>query len=139
MVDGGFGSGFDIQEDIEYGNTIPSIKEIALLHIKKISDLCCQEFKSGYWEKKPIKVGEAVTVTNVWHVDSRLVFCNAVDFLAWIVYPYSDEDFKRLIDGEVESADVEETLKSKKKIFKNMNIMFERVNFFDSQVGRTER
>lgn len=129
---------FGVQEEGEYNNEIPSLKEIALLHIKKISEICCAEFSKGYWEERPIKVGTGISVMRIYHPDNRMVFCNAVDFLAWIVYPNSDDIFKGLVEGLADDKDLDKRLDERKKLFQEMNKMFNRVNFFDSQSGRKE-
>lgn len=133
-------SGFGIQEEGEYNNEVPSLKEIALLHIKKISEICCEEFSKGYWEERPIKVGTGISVMRMYHPDGRVRFCNAVDFLAWIVYPQSDEDFRKRVDDldKGDEKDIDKKLKERKVLFQEMNKMFDRVNYFDSQKGKSE-
>lgn len=133
-------SGFNVQEEGDFSQGVPSLKEIALMHIRKISQICCAEFSKGYWEEKPLKVGGGIAMTRTYHPDMRAVFCNAVDFLVWIVYPTSDSDFKAKAEGITEDEkDLDKKLAERKKIFREVNLMFERTNFFDSQAGKTER
>lgn len=115
-----------------YSNEVPSLKEIALLHIRKISEICCNEFTKGYWEERPIKVGTGIAVMRIYHPDNRMIFCNAVDFLAWIVYPDSDKTFQDLVDKLTEEKDTDRRLYERKNLYQEMNKMFKRVNFFDS-------
>lgn len=133
---------FKVQEEGEFGEQVASLKEIALLHIKKISDICCNEFIKGYWEEKPIKVGGGIAITKKYKPDQRAIFCNAVDFLLWLVYPFSDNDFKdkyKLESSEKEAdKDWKEKIEEKKKIFIEIMIMFERTKYFDTQSGQTE-
>lgn len=118
-----------------------SIKEIILRHIRKISDLCCQEFTGSYWEKKPIKTSSGIIFSEVYHDDKRLAYCNAVDFLIDIVYPMGDKKLKEYLDknegySEVdekkfkEEEDAKERLKNKRRTFRQINLMFERTNFW---------
>lgn len=153
MEEGNKFSGFSVQEESDYSRGIPSLKEIVLLHIRKLSEICCQEFTKGYWEEKPIKVGSGMAIMRVYHSDQRAVFCNAVDFLVWLVYPTADESFKNKIVFETpkdkkeetdfilvndEETDLDKKLKIRKEVFREINIMFERTNFFDGQSGRKE-
>ena len=132
---------FDVKEEGDFTQGVPSIKEIALLHIRKISAISCLEFTRGYWDEKPIKVGSGIAVMKTYHPDQRAVFCNSVDFLLWIVFPYGDTDFKGKFKtfSDENNPDWEARLKKSKEIFREISLMFERTNFFDSQSGRTER
>lgn len=115
-----------------------SIKEIILRHIKKISDLCCKEFTGGYWEKKPIKTPSGVMFSEVYHNDVRESYCNAVDFLVDIIYPMGDKDLQDYLkenedygDKETEEeTDVKKKLKKKRRTFRQINLMFERKDFW---------
>jgi hypothetical protein len=114
-----------------------NLKEIILRHIKKISDICCKEFTGGYWEKKPIKTGTGILFTEQYHDDVREAYCNAVDFLIDVLYPLADDDFRKYIktneDVDKDSTlEIKEKLKLKRKIFKEINIMFDRVGLFGS-------
>lgn len=147
---------FNIQEEGSFNDGVPTLKEIVLMHIKKISDICCNEFTPGRWEQKPVKVGGGIAITKKYTQDQRAVFCNAVDFLFWIVFPMSDEEFKKKHGEEIKDSNVkkygpkkeqeksgekidwEKLIIEKKELFKDINVMFERKNFFDTQTGHTE-
>lgn len=140
---------FSTKDEGEFGNQVPSLKEISLMHIKKISGICCNEFTKGYWEEKPIKVGGGIAITKKYNPDQRAVFCNAIDFLLWVVYPFADKGFKDkyALNGKESNFVPEkgETLSDwgikineRKEIFIQIMLMFERCNFFDSQTGKTE-
>lgn len=135
-------SGFDIQEESDFMQKIASLKEIALIHIRKISEICCSEFTKGYWQEKPVKVGGGIAIMKTYHEDQRAVFCNAVDFLLWIVYPNSDEAFKEKykdLKDDTDDKEWESKIKKRKEIFREINLMFNRTNYFDTMSGRTER
>lgn len=128
-----------VREDGELNTNVSSIKEICLRHINKISEICCSEFTKGYWEERPLKVGGGIAITKTYHPDQRAVFCNAVDFLLWVVFPMADDDFKtKFKDFKEDKEDWEEKLIERKEIFREINIMFEKKKFFDSQQGQTE-
>lgn len=133
---------FKIQDEGDFSDKVPSLKEIALLHIKKISDICCNEFTKGRWEEKPVKVGGGITITRKYIQDQRAIFCNAVDFLLWLVYPYADEKFRNTYKleetTEEEKKEWEAKIEERRKIFINIMLMFHRTNYFDSQTGQTE-
>lgn len=133
---------FNVQDDADFSQGVPSLKEIALIHIRKISDICCNEFTKGYWEEKPVKVGGGIAITKKYNPDQRAVFCNSVDFLLWLIYPTSDNDFKTKYKLEEykteEKKEWEAKIEERKKIFIDIMLMFNRTNYFDSQSGRTE-
>ena len=133
---------FSINDEGDYNDKVPSLKEIILLHIKRISSICCEEFIKGYWEEKPVKVGGGIAVMKKYHQDQRSVFCNAVDFLLWIVTPMGDNEFKeKYLEFENTNTDkesIDARLKESQKIFRDINIMFNRTKFFDTMSGQTE-
>ena len=76
-----------------------------------------------------------------YHPDLMEGYCNAVNFLIDITYPLADKTFKDFIDTielKEEIKDMKEKLLLKRKIFKQINIMFERIDFFGSSEFRTE-
>lgn len=138
--------GFDVQEEGDFGQNIASLKEIALIHIRKISGICCNELIKGYWEEKPVKVGGGIAIMRRYNPDGRATFCNAVDFLLWIVAPLADTDFKtkylskelNFFTDENNKVDWDKRLKHRQEIFRDINVMFNRCNFFDSHSGQSE-
>lgn len=136
----------EIFEATEYKDEVTSIKQIVLSHIKKISNIVCQELTPGYWEKKPMKVGNGLAMAETYQPDLRFAYCNSVAFLVDLIYPLSDAEFKTAVNTfwEVEEKEnkteeqIYSLLKASKKIFREANIMFERTNFFDSTEGVTE-
>lgn len=137
---------FTINEEDAFNAETAGIKEIVLLHIKKIGGICCNEFTKGYWEERPVKVGGGVAIMRTYKPDQREAFSNAVDFLSWITYPGSDDKFKelftegkkfyKLIEGKEK---IEEKVKQRQQLFIEINLMFERISFFDGKSGYTER
>ena len=130
-----------------------SMKEIILRQIRKIGDISSGEFTGGYWQKKPIKTGNGVMFSEVYHPDVREAYCNAVDFLIDIVYPLGDKDFKKYLkefEGfvdkitldnlkkEEKEIDIEKKLKLKRQTFRQINIMFETNDFFKGAMGYNE-
>lgn len=145
MIGGGGNlSGGDILE--EYGDKEVTLKMIAMLHIKKISDIACQELSPGWWERKPVSVGGGVFMAEKYHPDLREAYCNAVNFLADLCYPDADGIFqKEYVDIENEIADAKRKaneikmnrddwlkiqLEYKRKIFQSLIVMFNRANYF---------
>jgi len=149
------GDRIDISDESSDSDTqVLSIKEIVLRQIRKIADISCKEFTGGYWVKKPVKTGSGVMFSEVYHEDVREAYCNAVDFLIDLVYPLSDADMKKYLETfegckekiikydrkdkkQVEEPEeVDDDVKIKKKIklkrqsFRQINIMFERNNFW---------
>ena len=126
---------FEITDEEEEPNEESSIKSIVLTHIGKISKICCQELTDGYWQDKPVKTGGGVVIIRTYHPDLKESYCNAVDFLVDICYPLSDKPFKDIVDidrGIEEYKKNKDKLKQKRKLFQELNIMFDRKGFFES-------
>jgi hypothetical protein len=123
---------FSYKDESEYQKEVNSIKEIILRHIKKIGEICCQEFTGGYWNKKPMRTQGGLIFSQEYHEDKRESYCNAIDFLIDIIYPCSDKELKETIDKEEkkEITEIKEKLKQRRFIFKEINKMFERTNFW---------
>lgn len=113
-----------------------TIQEIVLRQIRKVGDICAEELTEGYWKKKPVHASGAVVFIEEYIKDTRKAYCGAVDFIVDIVYPLSDDEFKKLIDEEdaKEFEDIDKELKSKRKLFREINKMFEREGFFENKL-----
>ena len=125
----------DFSEDSDYDSGEGmSLNEIFLRHIRKISDLCCGEFCGSWWEKTPVRTDSGILFTEVYHEDKREAFCNAIDFLVDVLYPLSDDEFRKYVneneDPDKEEQDIKKKLLKKRKTFKQINIMFDRINFW---------
>lgn len=125
----------EFSDQAEYKEQELSLNEIILRHIRKISDICCQEFTGGYWNKKPMQTRQGIMYTEEYHEDKRESYSNAVDFLVDIIYPKADKTFQTFIndnDKDDFGDDIKGRQKLKRKVFKQINLMFERLNFFGS-------
>lgn len=151
-----------VEGDIEFrdegdyqGEQKYSIKEIILRHIRKISDLSCQEFTGGYWEKKPIKTPSGIMFTESYKQDVREAYCNSIDFLIDVVYPMCKDDkklkeylekfegYKEEIKDEKDlkpeqKADINDKMRKKRITFRQINLMFERINFWQGTESYNE-
>jgi len=124
-----------------------SIKEVVMQHIKGISDLSRQEFTPSYWQKKPLKVGDGIVMSETYHEDKRLAYCNAIDFLHDLMMPYADEEFKKTLEllDESENKRFEEhkekkqtedewiwvKLSLRRTLFGKIIMMIHRIKFFE--------
>ena len=125
----------EFSDEGDYQQQQLNIKEIILRHVRKISDICCKEFTGGYWSRKPVKTSGGVMFTEEYHEDIREAYCNAVDFLVDMLYPLGDKELQEYLNkNEIVDKDWGEDIKakliSKRKTFKEINIMFERINFW---------
>lgn len=75
-----------------------SIKEVIIAHIRKISDLTCQELTPSFWSRKPMKVGDGVAMVETYHPDLRMAYITAVDFLQDLLMPRADDQFNKSLD-----------------------------------------
>jgi len=112
-----------------------TIKDIVLRQIKMMGDICSKELTGSYWEKKPVKMSDGVFMIEIYHEDLKEAYCNCVDFIIDLVYPEANATLK----GEIEAHEtivenIEDTPKrlvEKKKIFRKMNIFFNKSGYFN--------
>ncbi|MCK5293668.1 MAG: hypothetical protein KAJ49_03375 [Arcobacteraceae bacterium] len=124
-----------------------TIKEVMIMHIKKISDLSCKEFTPSFWSKKPMKMGDGVAIVETYHPDTRLAYINAVNFLLDLLMPKADTKFKEVLktmqEAEAESfkeyKDEKKTqddwtwikLELSKTLFGQIILLIDRIRLFD--------
>ena len=125
-----------------------TIKEVIILHIKKISDLSTKELTPSFWSKRPMKMGDGVAIVETYHPDTRMAYCNAVDFLLDLMMPKADKKFKdalKIIEDE-ENEKFEEHKKDGKKqtdwvwtklelrrtLFGQLILLIDRIKLFDA-------
>lgn len=123
-----------------------TFKEIVLQHITKIGNICTKEFKEGYWEERPVKVGDAIYMTKTYKEDTRDAYTNAVDFLYDLLLPRFDEDKEiktqiELIDKEMESQKKNcpndewknVRLTYRRKLFQQLSLLLKALNYLEVQ------
>ena len=125
-----------------------TIKEVIIMHIKKISDLSCKELTPSFWSKKPMKMGDGVAMVETYHPDTRLAYCNAVDFLLDLLMPKADKTFKQILETirqseaeefkehkdntETQDAWVWTKLGLRKILFGELILLIDRIRLFDA-------
>ena len=144
---------FDFKEEADYQQGGYDEKELVGRHMRKISDITVKELTPSYWNKKPIKTQSGVMFTEEYHEDLREAYCNAVDFLVDVLLPNGDQKFKDYIldndndfECELDSCQDERSknkiiknkLKLKRKIFREINMMFFRTNFWNKSDSSDE-
>ena len=124
-----------------YGKTSISFREIVLRHLAKIVGLGVAEYRKGYTEKKPMKIGGSIFELEKYHEDGREVYSNAVDSMFDIVQPYFDKDMKEVVKNhreELEKIDrdikdneefLEEKMFSKRKLWQQLNIFLKKKDY----------
>lgn len=147
------------EDDFHFKKGEYSLKEIILRHIRKISDLTCQELTPGYWQRTPVKVGGGVIMSESYHPDLRESYINAVDFLLDVIMPNvieeEDKDFKlvlvKLDEAQKKSFELfsngegnqdgwtREKLKLRRKLFSEIMLFLSRINFFGGEESYTEK
>lgn len=130
-------------------NESQSIKEVVMSHIKGISELARKEFTPSYWQKKPMKVGDGIAMSETYHEDKRLAYCNAIDFLLDLMMPHAQKDkvfmeaLKKMTEEEDEKFKKHEEEKKsedawiwvklgyRRKLFGQLMLMITRIKFFE--------
>jgi hypothetical protein len=126
-----------------------NLKGIVLMHIRKISELSCQELTPSYFIRKPVKTGDGIVMVETYMPDLRLAYCNAVDFLTDIVMPEADNKFKEFINDKMHKEELEfkefrekgfsqdswilRKLEYRRKIFAEIMILIYRIDYFSEE------
>lgn len=146
---------FGYKEESSYQHEGNSIKEIILRHIRKISDIMTKELTGSWWEKKPIRTQSGTIFTEIYHEDLREAYCNAIDFLVDLLEPNGDSELKKYLeennnlekdwnkdeegnDEEDDGKIMKKKILNKRKIFREINKMFQRTNFWKSNDNTNE-
>lgn len=125
-----------------------TIKEVIILHIKKISDISCKELTPSFFSKKPIKIGDGVAIVETYHPDTRLAYSNAVDFLLDLMMPKADKTFKEALNlmNDTEAEQFKEHKENKgtqndwvwtklslrRTLFGQLILLIDRIRLFDA-------
>lgn len=139
----------------EGNEKVKSTKEIVLMHLQKISNICCNEFVPSFIEKRPVKIGDGVAIAEIYHPDMREAFSNSVGFLCDVIIPYSDEEFtakaKTISDEEAkhkknikekkvsEDKWIEKKMDLRRTLFQEINFLIERIDFFSNSKQEEEQ
>lgn len=131
-----------------------TIKEVIIFHIKKISDLATKEFTPSYWSKKPTKIGDGIALVETYHSDSRMAYCNAVDFLYDLIIPHADKQFLETVKILNEQEDEKEKrfikegktredwawikLGLRRKLFRQMILLIDREKIFSPTLSMSD-
>lgn len=128
-------------DEDDTGNEGKTIDEIILRQIKKIGDICSKELCAGYWTKKPISVGGGISFSQEYHEDGREAYCNSVEFIIDLVYPIADTEFKGKVDELEKETNLThpDKLNKYKKMFREINKMFDRTEYFDNSIDVTAK
>jgi len=125
-----------------------TIKEVIIMHIKKISDLSTKEMTPSFWSKKPMKMGDGVAIVETYHPDGRLAYINAIEFLLDLMMPKADNKFKDALEliNETETTRFKEhkddkqsqdawiwvKLGLRKTLFGQIILLIDRIRLFDA-------
>lgn len=126
-----------------------TFRDIVLLHLKKISTYAGVEWCGGYWNERIKPVGNGVISEKYYVPDTREVYCNAVDYLADILYPHFDEkmtkaeeELNKKLDKLYKDYSGEKSFdkqnyrqdktKIKRKLFRELCSFLRRKTYFDS-------
>jgi len=143
------------EENFSWNKESETLKDVVLRHLRKISDIACQELTPSYEDVKLQKIGDTFTTLRTYHPDLREAYINAVDHLLTLVIHCGPQDTegnfveinKKLEDKEEElfkQATKEKWSKSdwvytkldiKKKLLREIMLMLDRIQFFSNSDG----
>lgn len=102
-------------------------------NIEAILEVCKGEFREGYWQEKPVKVGEGFYIAKTYIEDKRDAYINLIDNLYYLLEPHFDKKTREAIDKlEKEENDIKgkatstkswiyDKLDIRKRIFRVLN------------------
>jgi len=143
------------EENFSWNKEAATLKEVTISHIRKLSEISCQELTAGYFDEKPIRVGEGFSVIRTYHPDLREAYINGVDFLLILVRHCIAQDtegnfteiLNKLEAAENKDFDTATTegwsksdwvltkLNHKKTLMKEIMLMLDRIQFFSASDG----
>lgn len=77
----------------EYSSKDMSFKTICLEHLRRITNITCNEFRGGYWKEVPTKTSVGMMTMSVYVPDTRAQFINGVNGLYDLLVPRLDAEF----------------------------------------------
>ncbi len=146
------------EEKFSYQKENWSIKETVHRYIRKLGDLYLQEHTSGYWDERPIQIGNSVSIIKTYHPDLRQAVINGVDFLYALIAPYiskdnngtfaqklaelrkeEEDEFNRAKENKLSKDQwVQSKLDIKKKVLNEIILFLDRIDYFESAEQYTE-
>ena len=123
-----------------------SFKELILRHLGKISEICTCEFREGYWQEKPVKVGDGISIARTYIDDKRDAYVNAVDFLHDMLLPHFDDEmtkaskknrdtlnkrYKKFAGKKSDWKDKKQ--KIKRLLFQQLSLLLERLKYLETK------
>lgn len=83
--------------NINFNQDKQTFRSIILSHLNNILRFASVEFRGGYWEDRPVMMGNINGTVKVYVEDSREVYSNAIEAFADALFPYFD---KKMRDAE---------------------------------------
>jgi len=116
-----------------------TFRDLVLVHLNKILELSCDEFRGGYIQK----IIKGNFVEEIYVPDARKRISQAIEFLSYLLEPFYDKDMKvELIEKQIKEnletfnnkkIDREKfminKLKLMKDLFKELNFLLHRKNY----------
>lgn len=93
-----------------------SFKQIVLNHFNRIALISSKEMRGGYFENKPTLTGGGIQITKKYIEDGREAYCNSVDVLFDMLYPFFDKEMDN--EGEKSEEEFEQLIRVYKTIMK---------------------
>lgn len=111
--------------------SVVSFQQIVLLHIKRITELACKEFRSSYKNIVLTQLGNGLVHKHEQYVaDSRKEFCQSVDCLYDLLSSFFDKEMKQA-DQQLQNdeKDIDKLLITKRKLFRELVALLNRLDF----------
>jgi len=130
-----------------------SFREIVLMHLRRITQLSCVEFRGGYWNEKTHAIGGMGFTEKIYIPDSRECYVNAVDMFSDLLLPIYDKTAKKEIEDletsfdnkyklfekqEKKGKDIMQKwkqfkLKNKRQLFRELSLLLKRLKYLEGK------
>ena len=120
-----------------------SFKEIVLTHLRRITQLCCVEFRGGFKLQKIHTSGKFSYTEEVYVQDTRECFINATNMLNDLLLPMFDKQMREEVDildkdyASKKKLDKkvwnEAKIENKRKLFQQLSLLLKRLKYLESK------
>lgn len=115
-----------------------TFEDIVFKTLDKILEVSSCEFREGYWQETPVKMGSGTMLSKTYIEDKRDSYINLVDFLHDILLPHFDKEMnekdEKLKKESNEKKGTHQDTKNAQTLWMNDNLKFHRALFQELNV-----
>ena len=125
-----------------------TFREIVMNHLRKITQLCCVEFRGGFYIEKIHTAGGGSYKETIYIPDTRETYINAVNMLHDLLLPIFDKQMKsksKILEMKYQNKSIENTtsqskgkkakekLEIKRELFQELSHLLKRLRYLEGK------